>query len=100
MHAIRTRAIAENQELWKRLMKSRRSLLRRISAIIDYLGFSVLISVAFGTISSDQVVKRIAERTGLVIKPVVCPHVEVAMDADRPNQFEMLRKDLEQRLTP
>jgi len=97
INAFRITAITENYKLLDRLAEGRRDLLKKIGIIIHYLGYSTLFSVMFGTIDSDRVVKRIAQRTGLRIRPIVCPYVEIAMDVDRPNQLDMLRKDMEQR---
>jgi GTP:adenosylcobinamide-phosphate guanylyltransferase len=99
INAFRITAITENYGLLDRLAEGRRNLLKKIGIIIHYLGYSTLFSVMFGTIDSDRAAKRIAKRTGLRIRPVVCPYVEIAMDVDRPNQLEMLRKDMKLRLT-
>jgi len=99
INAFRITAITENYKLLDRLAEGRRNLFKKIGIIIHYLGYSTLFSVMLGTIDSDRAVKRIAQRTGLRIRPVVCPYAEIAMDVDRPNQLEMLRKDMKLRLT-
>jgi CTP:molybdopterin cytidylyltransferase MocA len=97
MHVFRIAAAMDNDRLWQRAEEGRRSSLRRISMIIDYLGWTTLIEIMMGKIDSNRLVNRIAERTGLKVGLFLCPHAEAAMDVDHPDDLERLRSYLEEK---
>jgi CTP:molybdopterin cytidylyltransferase MocA len=77
--------------IWKRLTESRKHPLQQAS----FLGLDTLALVALHMISLDNAVKKISKKLSLEGQALVSPYPEMAMDADKPHQLEILRHDLE-----
>ena len=50
-------------------------------------------------INLDSALKRVSERLNLRGRAIVCPYAEVGMDVDKPHQLEIMRADLQKRVT-
>lgn len=80
--------------IWKRLTEARKHPLRQASI----LGLDTLALVAMHAITLDNAVKKVCRRLSLPGQALVSPYPEMAMDADKPHQLEILRSDLEGKL--
>lgn len=81
------------EDLWRSLTDARKNAWK----LARIVGFSFLIKFLFrrvGIAEIEQTVERIVGCPGQVC---LSPHAELAMDADKPRQVEMLRADLAQR---
>jgi CTP:molybdopterin cytidylyltransferase MocA len=77
--------------IWKRLTEARKHPLQQASI----LGLDTLALVALHMISLDNAVKKICKKLSLEGQALISPYPEMAMDADKPHQLEILRRDLE-----
>lgn len=82
------------QPIWNKLAEARKNPIKQVS----YLGFGNLILVALRLVTLDGAVKRVCKKLNIRGKALICPHAEMAMDADKPHQLEILREDLGSRL--
>ena len=89
MNVIRA-SISAKEELWEKIISSRKSPLKQASLI----GFDTLLLLLLRQITLDGALKRVTKRIGLTGRAIVCPYAEVGMDVDKPNQLEMVRADL------
>jgi hypothetical protein len=51
--------------------------------------------VALHLVTLDTAVKRVCKRLEIPATALRCPHAEMAMDADKPHQLTILRRELE-----
>jgi len=77
--------------IWKRLTDARKHPLQQASL----LGLDTLVLVALHLITLEKAVKKIYRKLSLEGQALVSPYPEMAMDADKPHQLEILRHDLE-----
>lgn len=86
-------ALVQNKAFWLRLVESRKSPVRQAAL----LGLGVLIPLIFHRLSLQQAERRISRRLNLRGKVILSPYAEIGMDADKPHQLEILRRDLARR---
>lgn len=91
LNAIDPRLFEQDQPIWKRLTESRKHPMKQVSL----LGLDNLILIAFRLLSLDDAVHRICKKLSITARALVNPYAEIAMDADKPHQLEILRRDLE-----
>ena len=91
LNLIDKRLFTAETPIWKRLAENRKHPLRQAGL----LGLDNLLLVALHLVTLDQAVKRICKRLGIQATALRCPYAEMAMDADKPHQLEILRQDLE-----
>ena len=77
--------------IWKELTENRKHPLRQAAL----LGLDNLLLVALHLVTLDNAIKRICRRLEIEAVGLRCPYAEMAMDADKPHQLEILRRDLE-----
>lgn len=77
--------------LWQKLSNARKSPIKQVSL----LGFGSLILVALRLVTLKQAVQRVCKKLGIDGRALLTPYAEMGMDADKPYQLEILRKDLE-----
>ena len=94
MNVIRGAAATGNDELWQKLINSRKNPLKQASLF----GYGTLFLLLTRRLSLEDAVPRIEKQLGIKGRPVLCPYAEIAMDVDKPHQFEILRADLEKQL--
>jgi hypothetical protein len=46
----------------------------------------------------DEAVKKVTARLHMTGRAIVCPYAEIGMDVDKPNQLELMRADLANRV--
>ncbi len=91
MNMVRTAVVTGRDEFWDRLINARKNAFKQASLI----GFDTLFLLLFRRLTIKKMVKVVAERIGLKGRALICPYAEVGMDVDKPNQYEILRTDLE-----
>ncbi len=92
MNVIATRMVTTNDEIWKKLVESRKNALKQAAL----LGFDTLFLLLFRLIDLDSGIERVSRRLNIQGRAIVCPYAEVGMDIDKPHQLEILRADLAQ----
>jgi hypothetical protein len=90
MNVIRTMTVTENDELWRRIIASRKNVLKQAALI----GYDTLILLLLRTLDIDGAVKRASRRLNVKGRGIVCPYAEVGMDVDKPHQLAIMRADL------
>ncbi|MFW5714529.1 MAG: nucleotidyltransferase family protein [Brevefilum sp.] len=93
MNIVDREFFAKENPLWNKLARARKNPLRQVSL----LGFDSLILVALRMVTLQQAVQRVCKKLGIDGMALVSPYAEMGMDADKPYQLEILRKDLEDR---
>jgi GTP:adenosylcobinamide-phosphate guanylyltransferase len=93
MNVARTLLGTGKDELWQRIIDSRKNALKQASL----LGFDLLFLLLIRQVTIEQAEVKVSRRIGLKGKVLRCPYAEVGMDIDKPHQLELLRADLEQR---
>ena len=94
MNVIRAKTVTKNEELWRKIIAARKSVLRQASLI----GFSTLLLLLLRRLDLESGVKRVTERLDITGRVIFSPYAEIAMDVDKPHQLELLRADLAQRV--
>ena len=89
MHVVRP-SLVTDRELWERLMAGRKNILKQAALI----GFDTLFLLLTRSLTLDGAQKLISKRLGLVGVATLSPYAEVGMDADKPFQLEILRREL------
>jgi len=92
MNVIATRMVTSNDEIWKKLVASRKNALKQAAL----LGFDTLFLLLFRLVDLDSGIARASRRLKIHGRAIVCPYAEVGMDIDKPHQLEILRADLAQ----
>lgn len=87
MNAFRAKIVLGHQDLWDRIIGSRKNALKQASLI----GFDTLLLVMLRVLTLENAAKYASRRLGLKGRAVACPFAEVAMDVDKPHQLEILR---------
>ncbi len=95
MNIVRASAASGNDELWGRLVAARKNAFKQAALF----GFSTLFLLLTRQLSIEDAVPRASKRLGIRGRAVFCPYAELGMDVDKPYQFEILRKELEAKVT-
>jgi GTP:adenosylcobinamide-phosphate guanylyltransferase len=90
MNVLRVMTGSDKDELWKRLINSRKSVIKQASLI----GWDTLFLVLTHQVTLEQAVHKVSKRLNLRGRAVLCPFAEIGMDIDKPFQFDIIRKDL------
>jgi GTP:adenosylcobinamide-phosphate guanylyltransferase len=94
MNVVRTLTATGRDELWKRIIDSRKNALKQASL----LGFDLLFLIMLHQITIEHAERKVSQRIGLKGKVLRCPYAEVGMDVDKPHQLEIMRVDLAKRV--
>jgi GTP:adenosylcobinamide-phosphate guanylyltransferase len=94
MHVIRTMTVTANDNLWKRIIASRKNALKQAALI----GYDTLFLLFFHLITLEQAVRLASRRLKISGRAIVCPYAEIGMDIDKPFQYEQVRDDLARRV--
>ena len=94
MNVVRVAAATGNDELWQKLINSRKNAFKQAAMF----GYGTLFLLLIRRLSLEDAVPRIEKQLGIKGRPVLCPYAEIAMDVDKPHQYEILRADLEKQL--
>jgi GTP:adenosylcobinamide-phosphate guanylyltransferase len=90
MNVIATRLVTGNDEIWKKLVDSRKNALKQAAL----LGVDTLFLLLFRLINLDDGIAKVSKRLNIKGRAIVCPFAEVGMDVDKPHQLELMRADL------
>ena len=90
INVLRASVVSGRDDVWKRLVASRKNALKQAALI----GYDTLFLVMFRLITMEGAVKMVSKRLGLRGRAVVCPYAEIGMDVDKPFQLEIMRADL------
>jgi GTP:adenosylcobinamide-phosphate guanylyltransferase len=90
MNLIKTSLVTQNDELWDKLVASRKNVLKQAALI----GYDTLFLLFFRLVDLDGAVEKATKRLHLTGKAILCPYAEVGMDVDKPFQLELVRADL------
>jgi len=82
--------LAEREALWERLIAARKSVFRQASL----LGWDVLFLALTRLLTLEDAERKVSSRLKLKGHATVSPYAELAMDADKPAQVELLDRDL------
>jgi GTP:adenosylcobinamide-phosphate guanylyltransferase len=93
---VRAGTSFSQQEMWERLSRSRKSVLRQVRLF----GFRTLLRFVTHRLSIADAERRARRALGIRGRGVPCPYAEVGMDVDKPAQLEIVRNDLEARADP
>jgi hypothetical protein len=93
LNVARTSMVNENNELWDRIIASRKNAFKQAAL----LGYDTLLLLLLRAISLEGAVKKVTRRLKLSGRALVSPYAELAMDVDKPHQLELLRADLAKR---
>jgi GTP:adenosylcobinamide-phosphate guanylyltransferase len=92
MNVIHTRTVTHNNDLWDKIIDSRKNVFKQASLI----GYDTLILLLLRLIDLEAAEKMVTRRLKIKGKAVVCPYAEIGMDVDKPFQLEIMRNDLAQ----
>ncbi len=89
--AVASVAVADaNEELWETLSNARKHAWK----LARIVGFSTLVKYLTRRLSLDDVTRKAASIINYPVEIVLDPPAELAMDADKPEQVDMLRAEL------
>lgn len=90
MNVIRSITASTNDELWQKIIASRKNVFKQAALI----GYDTLVLLLLKRITLDQAVKKVTKKLSISGRPLICPYAEVGMDVDKPHQLEIIRADL------
>lgn len=94
MNVVRAKSVFSNQELWERIIASRKNALKQASLI----GYDTLLLVLLRVLTLEKAAKLASKRLGIRGRAVICPYAEIAMDVDKPHQLEIMRAYLSEHM--
>lgn len=96
IHIIAPGIVHKHPELWKSLMENRKNVIKQALN----LGPGFFIKYAAGRLSLAEVERIILRKFGIHARAVFVTTPEMGMDADKPFQLEICRRELAQRGEP
>ena len=93
MHAFDVSLATTHQDLWRSLFAARKNAFHQAALI----GFDTLILFVLRLMTVDQTAQRVGRHLKIRTRAIFCPYAEAGMDADKPFQVDILRRDLEKR---
>jgi len=94
LNVLRTSVASMNTDIWEKLIASRKNPVKQAAI----MGFDTLLLILLRMITLDEAVKKLTTRLHMTGKAIVCPYAEIGMDVDKPNQLELMRADLANRV--
>jgi len=91
LNAVDSDLFKQDNPIWKKLTEARKNPVKQMTL----LGIDSLLMVALRMLSLEDAVKRISKKLAITAAALVNPYPEIAMDADKKHQLEILRRDLE-----
>ncbi len=90
INAIRLDKINYDNPMWRRLIDTRKNALKQAAL----LGFDTLFLILIRALTLAQTETRVCNKLGIDGRLLISPYAEIAMDVDKPHQFEILNQDL------
>jgi molybdopterin-guanine dinucleotide biosynthesis protein A len=81
---------------WQELERDRKKPWKLVSAF----GVMPIVWFAFGLLTPDRAFGHISRKLGILVKPVLLPFAEAAIDVDKPSDHALVEKILHQRSSP
>jgi len=94
MNVVRAMAVTANEERLERIIDSRKSVFKQAALI----GYGTLLLLLLGRLDVNGAIERVTKRMEITGKLVLSPYAEIAMDADKPHQLEILRTDMAEKM--
>jgi CTP:molybdopterin cytidylyltransferase MocA len=85
--------IVSDVAMWNKLYETRKNVFKQASL----LGFDLFLLAALRRLTLEDAARLASRRLGLKAHVTLCPYAEIAMDVDKPHQFEMVRERLRAR---
>jgi len=93
LHAIRPQIVQRDNLLWQRIFNARKNIFKQASLV----GIDILFLLLLRCLTLQEGINYINRRLGIRGTVLVSPYAEIAMDVDKPFQFEILEKELQNR---
>lgn len=93
MNLFRISLVTGRDDLWNKLIASRKNAFKQASLV----GFDTLLFLLLRQLTLEQLVKTVTRRFSISGRAVLSPYAEVAMDVDKPFQFDILNTYLGQK---
>ena len=93
INMFNTRLFHYESDLWEKLTNSRKSPLKQAAMI----GIFTMILIAAKQLTLEAAAKRVCRKLKIRGKALVVPYAEMAMDVDKPHQFDLMEKYLSER---
>ncbi len=93
MSIARVEAARGNDELWQKLIGARKNVFKQAALF----GFYTPLLMLLRRLTIGDAVERVGKRLNLRGRAIIAPYAEIAMDVDKPHQYEILRTDMERR---
>ncbi len=90
---LRRDLLSGEHPAWRKIIAARKSLLQQAALV----GLDTLLLVALGWLSLDLGQRRVRERLGVDGRILISPYAELGMDIDKPRQYDMLKREFDQR---
>jgi GTP:adenosylcobinamide-phosphate guanylyltransferase len=90
MNAFRARVILQKQDLWEKIVASRKNPLKQAALI----GFDTLFLLLLRSLTVEDAEKKAIRRLGLKAHVLQCPYAEIGMDVDKPHQLQIMREEM------
>jgi NDP-sugar pyrophosphorylase family protein len=90
---LQPRIVMQKDGAAERIEKARGKIWRQL----NFIGFDTLFLLMLRLLELDAFVKRLGNKHGVDLHPIICPYPEIAMDVDHPQHLEMMRKELSTR---
>ena len=94
MNVVRAMAVTANEERLERIIDSRKNVFKQAALI----GYGTLLMLLLGRLDVNGAIERVTKRMEITGKLVLSPYAEIAMDADKPHQLEILRTDMAEKM--
>ncbi len=91
LNVVDTALFLKERPVWKKLTEARKTPMKQ--ALI--LGVDTLLLVLLRLVTLEEAVRRVSRRLDLEACAFLTPFAEMGMDADKPHQLEILRRDME-----
>ena len=89
MNVIRSTLAEGNDELWDRIVDARKNAFKQAAL----LGYDTLLMLLLRMITLEGAVRKVSKRIKLSGRVLLCPYAEIAMDVDKPHQYELMLED-------
>lgn len=91
MNLLQLALVGHYHPAWQAVVAAR----KHIGQQARLIGLGTLLLYLTGQLSIAEAEKRVQQRLGIRGRVLVCPFAEIGMDVDRPNQYELLKRELE-----
>ncbi len=92
-HLVRPTLADTHTEVWERLIAARKNPFKQAAI----LGWDLLLKLALRRLTMEEGLHLVSRRLGVRGKLILSPYAELGMDADKPHQVDLLRRELAHR---